>query len=244
MKLAGDHVQVLVNGYDLTGDSNKVTFNDSRSALDMTAFGDAVQRYMVGRRQSVIDHSGYVNPASGRSHPTLKSAELNGVVTVLLGQNAAPVMGDPAYSLVALQSRYSPLPKTGEVVSFTAAYAAAKGTLDGWGTVLAPATTITNTTTGSGLDQGAATTYGGAAYLHLLTAAAADRYSIIVEGADNAGFSSGLTTHATFTLNASAVGSERIAIAGTIKRYVRVKATRISGTAGNTVVFAVNLVRF
>jgi hypothetical protein len=52
-----------------------------------------------------------------------------------------------------------------------------------------------------------------------------------------------LTTLATFRLNASAIGSERIAISGTIQQYTRFKATR-SGAAGNTVKIAVILVRF
>ena len=32
-KLAGDHVQVLVGGYELTGDSNRISINDSARPL-------------------------------------------------------------------------------------------------------------------------------------------------------------------------------------------------------------------
>ena len=46
-----------------------------------------------------------------------------------------------------------------------------------------------------------------------------------------------------FSLDASALGSERVAIAGTISRYTRWRATR-SGSAGETVKIAVNLIRF
>lgn len=244
LKLAGDHVMVLVGAYDLTGDSNKITFNDSRKTLDATAFGDAVQKFILGQRQSSIQHTGYMDAAVARSHPVLKSAELNAVVTVIIGQNAAPVAGDPAYSLYALQSRYQTLPEVGKVVPFTAAYSAGKGTRDGWGTLIAQPTTINNSTTGVILDQGASTTSGGAVFLHLLTAPVTDQYTVLLEGADNAGFSSGVVTHATFDLSTISVGSGRAGIAGTIKQFIRWKATRTNGSAGDSVKFAMNLVRF
>jgi len=47
---------------------------------------------------------------------------------------------------------------------------------------------------------------------------------------------------ATFTLNGSALGSQRVAISGTIPQYTRFKATR-TGAAGNPVKIAVSLVR-
>lgn len=110
--------------------------------------------------------------------------------------------------------------------------------------MLAVPVTITNSTTGSGVNNGAATTKGGVAFLHLLQAAATDRYTIIVEGATDAGFTAGLVTLATFTLNAAALGSERISMSGSIPQYTRYKATRTTGSANNPVRLAVGLVRF
>jgi hypothetical protein len=241
-QLAGDHVQVLVDGYDLTGDHNKIAIQDSRTMLEAAAFGDAVQKFITGQRKASLEHNGYMNAAAARSHPVLKSAEVSGVVSVLLGQNAAPAVGDPVYSLASLQGKYNTLPEAGKVIPFSATFAN-RGLQGGWGVALAVGATFTNTTTGSGVDNGASTANGGAAHLHILTNAASDTYTIIVEGASNSGFSSGLVTLATFTLNASAKGSERIAISGTIPRYTRWKATR-TGTAGDTVKIAVSLVRF
>jgi hypothetical protein len=84
---------------------------------------------------------------------------------------------------------------------------------------------------------------GGAAYLHVLQAAATDTYAFTVEAADDAGFTTNLATVAAFTLNGAALGSQRIGISGLIRRYTRFKAVR-TGSAGNTVRIAVNLVRF
>src|SRR5687768_8779372 len=122
MPLAGDHVRVFVSGYELTGDHNRITINDARKMLEATAFGQAVQNYLPGQRQSSLEHRGYVNETVGRSHRVLNGADLSGVVSLFLGQNTAPTLGDPVYSLGILQNQYSPLPKVGGVIPFTAKF--------------------------------------------------------------------------------------------------------------------------
>lgn len=243
VKLAGDHVQVLIGGYELTGDSNRITIDDARQTLDATAFGDAVQKFIAGQRRMSLTHSGYLNATAAHSHPVLNTAALDGVVSLLVGQNAAPAAGDPVYNLRTLQSRYSTTPEVGQVVPFSATFANRQGNQDGWGTALAVPTSFTNTTNGTAVNHGAATTDGGAAYLHVLTAAASDTYAVTVEGSTTGVFSGEQTTLATFTLNGSALGSERIAINGSIPQYIRWRAVR-TGSAGDTVRIALSLVRF
>ncbi|MDX2136853.1 MAG: hypothetical protein SF123_02070 [Chloroflexota bacterium] len=70
-----------------------------------------------------------------------------------------------------------------------------------------------------------------------------DRIARIGEDTINSGFTTGVVTLATFVLNASQVGSERVAITGSIPQFVRFRAVR-SGSAGNTVRLSVTLVRF
>lgn len=242
MALAGDHVQVLVGGFELTGDHNRITVDDKRNMYDVSAFGDAVHTFIPGKRLTNLDHAGYLNSAVARSHPVLKANDLNGIVSVLLGQNAAPVVGDPAYSLQVIQGKYGSIPEVGKYIPFRALFAN-RGDLGGWGVVLSPPMSFTNTSSGSGVNNGAASSQGGAAFLHILQAAASDTYTIIIEGSTTGSFAGEQTTLATFTLNASVLGSERVVIAGTIPQYTRWKATR-TGSAGNTVKIAVNLVRF
>jgi len=241
-KLAGDHVQVLVDGYELTGDSNNISISDQRKMLDVTAFADAVHKFIPGKRQASLDHSGYMNAASAGSHPVLKGVDVDGVVSVLVGDNTTPAEGDIAYSLSVRQGKYSPQPAVGAFIPFSAMFAT-KGELGSWGVALAVPVTFTNSANGGSVDNGAATSNGGAAFLHILQAAASDTYAIIVEGSTTGSFGGEETTLATFTLDASSLGSERAAISGTIPRYTRWKATR-TGSAGDTVELAVNLVRF
>jgi hypothetical protein len=241
-KLAGDHVQVLVSGYELTGDSNRITVEDKRDTYDVTAFGDAVHKFVPGKRAINLTHAGYLNANSARSHPVLKGVAVDGIVSVLLGQNTDPVVGDPMYSVAVRQGQYQSLVEMGKFVPFAAAFAN-RGDLGGWGAALAVPVTFTDSGNGSAVDNGAQTTGGGAAFLHVLTAAASDTYTIVVEESTTGAFSGEESTLATFTLDASALGSERQAISGTIQQYTRWKATR-SGSAGDTVEIAVSLVRF
>ncbi|MCD4687501.1 MAG: hypothetical protein K8S97_16345 [Anaerolineae bacterium] len=240
-KLAGDHVQVLTDGYDLTGDSNRVTINDMRDVYDVTAFRDGVHIFIGGQRVIGLEHAGYLNADTARSHPVLRSGSLDGILSVLLGQNADPVTGDPMYSVPVQQGRYVPTPAMGSVVPFIARFAN-QGDLGGWGVALSPPVEFTNSITGTAVNNGAATANGGAAFLHILQAAASDTYSLIIEGSATGAFAGEETTVATLTLDGSALGSERVAISGTIPQYTRWKATR-SGAAGDTVEVAINLVR-
>lgn len=242
MALAGDHVQVLIDGYELTGDSNRLRVDDQRTLHDVTTFGDGVHHFVPGQQMSRVDHEGYLNSMAARSHPVLKANNLSGVVSVLLGQNTAPVVGDPAYSLVTIQTQYSAMPEIARAIPFKASFAN-RGASSGWGIALAVPITITNSSNGSVVDQGVATTLGGAGYLHLLQAAGSDTYVFEIEGSATGAFASEETTLAAFTLDASTLASERIAIPVSIPRYVRWKATR-SGASGDPVTFALNFVRF
>ena len=242
MALAGDHVRVLVDGYELTGDSNRVTVDAKRDLPEQTVFLDRVHNFLPGQRVSNVEHVGFLNAAVARSHPVLRANTLEGIFAVLLGQNADPVVGDPVYMLDGLQGGYSTLPEVAKVIPFTAKFAN-RGGRGGWGVALAVPMTFTNSSNGSSVDNSAASSNGGAAFLHILQAAASDTYAITVEGSTTGAFGGEESTLATFTLDASALGSERIAIAGSVPRYTRWKAVR-TGSAGNTVEIAVHLVRF
>lgn len=240
MALAGDHVQVLVGGYDLTGDMNKVGIDDSRTLLEATSFGMNAQRFIPGQRNMILSHSGFLNPDTAGAHPVLNGVVIDGVVSVLIGQNDDPVSGDPVYHMLTVQQLYETAPEYGQVIPFSAKFAN-RGNLAGWGVALAVPVTITDTSTGSNVDNGAISSNGGAAFLHILEATASDTYTIIVEG--SADGSTGWTQVAAFTLDASALDSERVGITGSIPRYLRYKATR-TGSAGDNLTFAVSVVRF
>ena len=239
--LASDHAQIIVDGYELSADSNRITINDSAAVYDVTAFGDQVRKSIRGSRIITLDHSGYMDANTAHSHDVLNANAVDGVVSVVIGQNVAPISGDPMYSLVSLQSKYNTMPRVGSYVPFAALFAN-RGDLGGWGKALAVGDSFTNTTNGDILDGDNSSANGAMVLLHVLTNAASDTYNITIQGSNVADLS-GAITLGTFTLDASVLGAEHIKIAGTIPRYVRYRAVR-TGSAGNPVKIAINLVRF
>jgi hypothetical protein len=241
--LAGDHVQVLVGGFELTGDLNRIQISDERQMYDISTFSDAVHKFLPGRRKSSVQHNGWMNRNAARSHPVLRGSEVSGVVSVVLGNNTTPAAGDLSFSLSVVQGKYSVMPEVAKAIPFNASFASNSGGRGGWGVALCAPVTITNSTTGTAQDNGASSGNGGAAFLHITQNTSADTYAIVVEGSTTGAFAGEQTTVATFSANGTTITSERLAITGTVPRYLRYRATR-TGSAGNPLRLAVMFVRF
>ena len=240
-KLAGDHVQVLVGGYELTGDSNRVSIDEGRDLFDITAFGDEAHKFSPGQRMMALQHAGFMNSAEGRSHPVLQGAAVDGLFSLYLGQNAAPAAGDPVFSLLARQGRYGALPQVNQMIPFRAGFAN-RGEDGGWGIALTQPVAVTGTTSGTAVDNGGGNDGGGLACLHVLEAAASDAYVITIETSGRGAFAGEEGTLATFTLDGTALGSELVKIDGRIRRYTRWRATAGPG-ASERIRIAVSLIR-
>ncbi len=240
-KLAGDHVQVLVDGYELTGDSNRISINEGRDLFDITAFGDAVHKFSPGQRTMALQHTGFMNSAEGRSHPVLRGAAADGLFSLYLGQNAAPAAGDPVFSLLARQGRYGALPQVNRMIPFRARFAN-RGEDGGWGIALTQPVSVTGSASGSAVDNDGASIRGGLACLHVLGAAASDAYSITIQGSGGGAFTGEERTLAAFTLDGRALGSEQVTIEGRIPRYARWRAEAGPG-ASDRIRIAVSLIR-
>lgn len=240
-KLAGDHVQVLVGGYELTGDSNRISINDSRDLFDVTAFGDEARKFIAGQRMMAVQHAGFMNSGAAGSHPALQGADVDGLFSVYLGENAEPAVGDPVFSLLTQQGRYGTLPQVNQMIPFQAVFAN-RGENGGWGAALCNPRHVIGSSSGSAVDNGVASNAGGLACLHVLGGAASDAYSFSIEGSSSGAFAGEESTLATFTLDGTAIGSQQIAIAGTIPRYVRWKATA-DVRARDRIRIAISLIR-
>lgn len=240
-KLAGDHLQVLVDGYELTGDSNRININEGRDLFDITAFGDAVHKFSPGQRTMALQHTGFMNSAEGGSHPALQGAAVDGLFSLYLGQNAAPTAGDPVFSLLARQGTYGALPQVNRMIPFRARFVN-RGEDGGWGIALTQPLAVTGPALGNKVDNGGANDGGGFACLHVLEAAASDAYSITVEGSGSGAFTGEERTLAAFTLDGRALGSEQVKIDGRIPRYTRWRATAGPG-ASERIRIAISLIR-
>lgn len=228
-KTRGSFHAIQFAGFELTGQLNQFDIAVEFEEIDVTAFQDGAENAMPGLPMGTVSQTAFVDGTIGSSHDALKTvgSPTDKQLCILFGQNALPAIGDPAFAMQCKHYKYNlnaalraALLATGEFKS--------SGERPDHGVVLANQQ-ITNTTTFTSVDNGAATTIGGAAYLQVLTPTTADSYQVKVQHSTNDSTFVDLTT---FTANGQARTSERKEFAGTINRYTRGIATR-AGSAGN-----------
>lgn len=106
------------------------------------------------------------------------------------------------------------------------------GMTDFAGQILENNTSVTTDTDGSNLDNGAATSNGGVAHLHVTAYSGLTSDDIIIEGSATGSFGGEETTIATFT-QVTGTTSERVVVTGSVPRYLRV-VDDVTGTGSIT----------
>lgn len=171
--------------------------------------------------------------------PLDADAATDGQWDALVAQKAAttptpitfmPLGTDGAVWLVeGVDTNFDTSAGVGQTVDWSLA-ATTTGVLDLNGTVLADNVAVTATANGSAIDGGASSANGAVFHLHVTAYATITSDDVTIE--DSSTGSSGWATIATFA-QATGLTSERVAITGTIKRYVRIVDT-ISGSGSIT----------
>jgi len=243
-KLAGRWCEIAYAGYRLTGYSTQFDITHGMGEMDLTTFMDAVKH---GGPNYVWDDTAaltlFMDADTDASHDALngKLAQYtNSHLLILVGQGAAPGAGDPCYLLSAKHFVYTvPVETEAAIVCNTTFRGQGPGQ---WGVVLANylATAITNSFTGSAIDQGAQSGDGAEAILQVVLPTSSDTYDFIVQDSPDNSVWSDLIT---FTADGQTRLSERQTITGTVERYIRVIATR-TGAAGDELKFAVGFKRY
>lgn len=234
IKQTGLGDRLLVGGVDLSGDINSVQrIGGGPVALDLTDITQSAYDREGGLRNGGIDFTSYFDKQTGQSHLTLSTLPTTDtVVTYCKGYT----LGAPAASCVAKQINYDPT--RGADGTFTMAVATqSNGYGLEWGFQLTPGLrTDTGATNGDSVDGGASSTNGAQFYLHVTSFTGT---SVTVKIQDSADDSNWLDLSGASFAAASAVGWQRIAVTGTVRRYLRVATT---GTF-NPATFLVHAVR-
>lgn len=227
------HVRVYIGEYDLSGDIR--TFDrleNTFEAADMTGVSEGCKNYSIGsvRTVGVQGIQALLNDAAAGSWSVLKDSDTEREISVLMGGSGAPATGDPAYLLPAVQAS-SDTGIDGNVNIMTANFlftpSGANAVVSNpIGVVLHPATSLSSTTNGTGVDNGASSSGGCWALLHI-TATTGGTWTFKVQDSPN---DSDWADVLTFTANGSTVTSEQNNASGTIDRYLRFQATRTSGS--------------
>lgn len=230
----GSKAAVWYGGYDMSGYLTSAALSIVCETADVTTFGDTWREAIPGVLSGTYDFEGKHDPAQDAIVQAAFAAE--GVVTVCPSGSA---VGDRARLVPAITTAYGQSSVIDDAIGHswgvTGADAIAFGTIIHNGE-------DTNTTTGSAIDQGASTSLGWTGHLHVTLV---DGGSWVITIQDSADGSTGWATIATFAAK-TAIGSERLLSASattTVKRYIRVVATRTGGSAGDGITYALGFAR-
>lgn len=227
MARLGKYTKVWVGGYALTPYLSAATPESAFDELEVSPFL-ADHRYLAGQADGTITIDGYFEDSTnvpGGTEAAL-AAIANGtakIVTVALGNNATPATGDPACSLDAQQVSYTVQPVKDGVVAVNAVFKSLGNGVE-WGTLLLDAS-ITDDGQGSTVDQTAQSTAGAVAYFHQTALSSGDVIDSFAVNDSDDNFVSDDNAAVSSTLDGSAIGAERVAVTGTIERYVRADYT-------------------
>lgn len=243
MARLGKFTKVWIGGYALTPYLSAVTPESVYDEIEVSPFL-ADHRYLAGQEDGTITIDGYFEDSTnvpGGTEAAL-SAIANGtnkIVTVALGNNVTPAIGDPAASLDAQQMNYTVTPVKDGVVAVNAVFKS-KGNGVQWGTLLLDAS-VTADGQAATVDQAAQTTAGAVAYFHLTALSAGDVIDTLAVHDSNDNFSGDDNAAISSTFDGDPIGAERVAVTGTIERYVRADYT-VTGT-GISFPLVINFVR-
>lgn len=235
--------RMYADQYDISGDSRTFSSLDyGTGEVDVHGWGEDMNYLSDGIFQRGIrGYQALVNDATGRSWDALKDVQQATLLTVAIGSGgAAPAAGDLSYHMPARQ--------TGGVVDFSPGIGLI--TVDAvcdastvsanyrrpLGVVLMPKTTISSTTNGTAVDNGASSANGWSAQLHVFSTTSGD-FAFTIEHASSP---PSYSTLGTFTTDGSSVGAEFLSGSGTVNQHVRFVATRTAGTVIVACVFARN----
>jgi len=239
--LHGKNTTVLLGAVNLSPWLDSFELSAETESAPTVMFGATWRSGVSGVMSGSADVSGLYDPTQ-TSLPTLFLSGVPGVLTGSPGAGAA--IGDPARLVSARDVSYKESSPVGGMVAIAGSFQA-DGAV-GFGYMLHPLGEDTNNTTGAARDDGAATSLGWTAHLHVTSVDAGGGSWVITIADDTASnFGASPATIATFTA-ATGATSQRLrgatAIAD-VRRYVRYVATRTGGGAGEGITFALSFAR-
>jgi hypothetical protein len=237
-------VRMFIGAYDMSGDAR--TFGELRNGIgevDMLAWSDAVHWFLPdGHRVKGVDKwQAFLNDAAAGAWTLLKqAAATQRVLTIAFGSGAEPALGDATYILAGTQftdlNTLDAMAPTLNVSLDEDAGQYSAQAENPLGYVLQAAVSLSATTTGTGFDNGALTSNGGHANLHVLVSSGGTWSLKVQHSVDNVTFADLIT----FTSTGAAIGAEHKTASGTVNRYTRVLLTRTSGSLTVMISFARN----
>jgi hypothetical protein len=227
----GKNTAVLFDGYNLSAYFNEASSTREVEVAETTAFGNSAKTYITGLKDGTASLSGMFDGASGA---------VDAVLAPLLGQAANEVVtiapdggfakGNRALLFNAKQTSYEVSSPVGDVVSVSADFQA-DGGIDA-GVFIDDSQTVSATGNQTGShDNSASSSNGAVANLHVTANTRNGNVTFVVQhSSDNSTFADLITFTAT---PSTTVEGQRVAVTGTVNRYLRTKYT-VAGSSGST----------
>jgi len=227
-----DVVAFWLGGYDLTTDSTNVEMSSLARDVECTTLGQSAEKFVSGVYGGEFSHDGILDGTAGQVNTAGAALIGSSPVATLAVSNTA---GKRAMSGLVLETSFkTPTPLGGLVMATVAGVTDDKVES---ALVIQEKVTKTGNFDSASVDNAASSSAGGTGFLHVFaTDGTAD---VVIEESSDDGAGDAFATVLTFT-QFSALGSERIAITGSVERYIRVALTL--GTA-TSVTYAVTFAR-
>lgn len=234
----GSKAAVWYGAYNMSPYLSSAELGVEQETSDVTTFENVGWRsHIPGLLGGGYEFEGFHDPAAD----VIIQAALNSGSNVLTVCPAGAIaVGDLARLVPVITSAYGQSSPHDDAIAIS--WGVTADDAIAFGNVLHTLSEDTNTTTGSAIDQGAATSTGWTGHLHVTLV---DGGSWVITIEDSANGSSGWATIATFAA-ATAAGSERLLSAAattTVRRYLRVVATRTGGSAGQGITYGLAFAR-
>lgn len=230
----GKDTLAYFDGYDLTSYLNDLSISRSRDTAETSTFGNEAKTYVAGMKDGTISFSGFWDGVAGGSDARLAAmfAAANSVVTVGYG---ADTIGNSADLAIAIETSWDTNGSIGDVVSVSGEMQATGGIDKGVWLHAKGAETATGDYTS--VDNGAASSNGYAANLHVFAVTGTPALVVKIQESSDDAASDAFADLVTFTTT-SAVGAEQKVGTGAVERYVRGQVSSIAGSTAATFALA------
>lgn len=233
----GKNTRIWFKEHDLSAYLHSASIAAAQDTVDSTTFAnDGWKTSVPGMLGVTLSMQGYHDPDFTALTDYLGST--GGILTYAPGGQS---VGDDARLAKVITSTLTPADTpVGGLIAIAWDVMADASVGIGW--LLHGLTEDTNTTTGSSKNDGAATTTGWMAHLHVTAVDGGSWVVKLQDSADNSSWSD--VTGGAFAA-ATGATSERLesAAGATLRRYVRYVATRTGGSTGDGITFALGYAR-
>lgn len=239
MPIRGCQTKILIDEFDLSGQSNSVELAADVAVLDYVNFQECYQQRVPGLPMASIAHNGYFNGSgAGQLEEELYARLGSGndvFVGVILGTSLTAPVGYVLPTSFGQQLKLNA--PVNELLTINGNWAGGSANQLRRGLQLPLGTAVAATGAQTGIDFGAAGSTGGKAYLFVTGIAGSATNATIKVQSDSASNFATAADEGTFTF--SAVGAYELSLSGTIGRHIRANVTSLGGATSLTFLMVV-----